>query len=110
MAEPKKPQDRLAKREAQIKDAEFDYNGIHYSIPADRLDDIEIFELIEDGFNIRAVRQYLGVEQWQEFKDSVRTDDGRVPAEPTNEFLDIVMSHVGGGSSESPNSAASRTS
>lgn len=103
MPAPKKPQDHKAKAEAQGADLSFDFDGTTYVIPRDRADNIELFELIEDEKNFSAARAFLGPEQWRQFKDSVRTPDGRVPGEPTERFLNTLMEALG-------NSQASPTS
>ena len=104
MPAPKKPQDRQAKAEGKNADLSFDFDGTVYTIPRDHADNIELFELIEDGKNILAARAFLGAKQWDQFKDSVRTPDGRVPAEPTERFLNLLMVAIGGGAEKAPNS------
>jgi len=103
MPTPKQPQDRKAKAEAKGADITFAHDGHRYVIPRDRADNVELFEMIEDGKNFAAARAFLGTEQWSEFKNSVRTADDRVPSEPTERFLNALMEALG-------NSAASPTS
>jgi hypothetical protein len=100
----KKPTDRAAKAEAKGEDITLTFEGAKYVIPRDRADNVELFELIEDDKAFSAARAFLGVEQWQAFKDSIRLPDGRVPGEPTERFLNALMVAIGGGSEDSPNS------
>ena len=104
MAAPKKPQDHQAKAEAKGADIEFEFDGQPYVIDRECADNMELFEFIEDEKHMKALRGFVGAEQWSRFKDQVRTPDGRVPAKPTERFLNMVMAAIGGGSVESPNS------
>lgn len=106
----KKPTDHAAKAEAKGEDITFDFDGTQYVIPRDTVDNVELFELIEDGKNFQVARMFVGAKQWDAFKDSVRLPDGRVPGEPTDRFLNAITAATGGGSVESPNSSASPTS
>lgn len=110
MPAPRKPQDHLVKAEAQQADIVFDYAGEHYTIKRANADNLELMEFVEDEKYFSAIRGYLGPDQWAKWKDSVRLEDGRVPTEPFEPFMNALMVAIGGGSAESPNSAASPTS
>lgn len=99
----KQPQDRQAKAEAKQQDASFVFDGQRYTIPREQLDNVELMEMLEDGKTVTAIRGYVGLDQWARFKDQVRTPDGRVPGEPTERFLNLLMEQL-------PNSEASSTS
>lgn len=111
MTAPRKaPQDRKAKaRKAEVtgavRDASFEYHGRTYMVTSEAANDLELFEAVEDGKEMTAVRSVLGAEQWQAFKDDHRTDTGRVPLEPVEGFIHALMGALGLG-----NSAASRDS
>ncbi|MET0490358.1 MAG: hypothetical protein ABW143_09000 [Acidimicrobiales bacterium] len=77
---------------------EFDFRGDTYIITRDAFDDVELFELIEDGKEISAARKVLG-DGWQRFKDAARTPEGRVPGEAAEEFLQAMYDSVGLGNS-----------
>jgi hypothetical protein len=109
-AAPRKPQDHKAKAEAQGADISFQYEGETYTIKRANADNLELMEFVEDDLVFKALRGYLGLDQWNKWKDSVRTEDGRVPAATLEPFADAVMAAIGGGPVEAPNSAASPTS
>ena len=102
----KKPQDRAAKAEARAKFIEFDHDGIHYVIDRDNADNIELMEFVEDEQYFKAIRGYLGTDQWNKFKDTHRDEQGRVSADAFEPFMQAVMDAVGG----SGNSSGSATS
>lgn len=112
MAAPKTPQDHkakaakaAAKAEAQDnKIIEVDFDGEHYTIERDQADNLELMEFVEDEQYIKALRGYLGREQWDRWKDSQRTEDGRVPMQPFEDFLNRIMEAIGGNSSGSATS------
>jgi hypothetical protein len=106
----KLPQDHAAKAEAKSQDVKFAYDGVHYVIDRDNADNLELMEFVEDEQYIKAIRGYLGLDQWAKFKDSHRDDKGRVSTDAFDPFLNAVMAAVGGGSKESPNFSASPTS
>ena len=91
----KKPADHAAKAEAKGEDIRFDFDGVEYVIPRETADNVELFELIEDGKNFAVARMFVGKEQWSAFKDRVRLPDGRVPGEPTDRFLNAIMAALG---------------
>ena len=95
----KQPTDRL-KAEAEVdvlRDTEFEHEGHTYYIDGGFVDDIEILEHLEDENNILALRKILGVEQWKQYKDRTRDEKGRVPSEPTMEFLKKLFAEVRAG-------------
>lgn len=111
MPAPKQPQDhkakaseKAAKSEAQDKIIEVDFDGERYSIDRDQADNLELMEFVEDEQYIKALRGYLGREQWARWKDSQRTEDGRVPMAPFEDFLNAIMEAIGGNSSGSATS------
>lgn len=104
-----KPQDHLpkqnpAKAEAQGRDLVVDFEGTAYSITRDRADDLEIMEFVEDQNYIKALRGYLGLEQWNAWKDQARGEDGIVRTSTFEELLDSIMKAIGGAKDGSPNS------
>ena len=72
------------------------FKGVHYTLQASDVDDLEIFELIEDGKAVTALRKILGPDRWAEFKESARGKEGRVTMSTTNDFLNAIMSAIGG--------------
>lgn len=87
-------QDSPAKAEAKGKDISVPFEGVTYVITRENADDVEIYERVEDGNYITAVRGFLGAEQWEKFKDAHRVD-GRVSMTAFNAFLDAAMDAVG---------------
>lgn len=88
------------KAEADPENAQpvsFEYDGRTYIIEQERLNNLELFEAIEDEKFLTATRGFLGREQWDAFKDDHRTEDGRVPMEPLEGFLADLMKAVGQG-------------
>jgi hypothetical protein len=111
MPAPKTPQDHkakadkaAAKSEAENKVIEVDFDGEHYAIDRIQADNLELMEFVEDEQYIKALRGYLGREQWDRWKDSQRTEDGRVPMAPFEDFLNRIMEAIGGNSSGSATS------
>lgn len=98
MATVKKPQDHLKAEAAQEpQDSTFEYDGEEYVIEAANLNNLELFEAVEDEQYIKATRGFIGREQWARFKDKYRDDQGRVPMEPLEGFLEAMMKAVGQG-------------
>jgi hypothetical protein len=93
-----------AKAEAEHRPIVIDYEGNRYTIDPDNANNLELLEFAEDGSYISAIRGYLGVDQWAKWKDSVRTGDGRVPADGFEDFLNAVMAAIGGAKDDHPNS------
>lgn len=111
MPAPKQPQDHkakasedAAKAEAEDKVIEVDFHGEHYTIDREQADNLELMEFVEDEQYIKALRGYLGRDQWARWKDSQRTEDGRVPMAPFEDFLNAIMEAIGGNSSGSATS------
>jgi hypothetical protein len=98
MPAPKKPTDRQAKAEARSQFIELDHDGEHYVIDRENADNLELMEFVEDGQYIKAIRGYLGLDQWAKFKDSHRDDKGRVTTDDFEAFLNAVMEAIGGNS------------
>jgi hypothetical protein len=96
MPAPKKPTDRQAKAEARSQFIELDFDGDHYVIDRENADNLELMEFTEDGQYIKAIRGYVGADQWAKFKDSQRDDKGRVTVESFEAFLNAVMEAIGG--------------
>ncbi len=94
----KQPADRQAKAEAQSQFIEFDHDGEHYTIDRDNADNLELMEFVEDAQYIKAIRGYVGLDQWAKFKDSHRDDAGRVTTESFESFLSAAMEAIGGNS------------
>lgn len=74
-----------------VREVTVQYKGTDYTVRGDTLDDVELLEYIEDEQYIKALRRMVGLAQWAKFKDSVRTDTGRVPTAELEEFLKTVM-------------------
>ena len=71
------------------------FRGKDYTIAKEDVDDVELFELIEDGKSITACRQILGSERWAQFKEDARDPHtGKVKMETFNDFLNEVMSGI----------------
>ena len=100
----KKPTDRQAKAEAKAQFIEVEHDGVKYVIDRANADNLELMEFVEDELYIKAIRGYLGVDQWAKFKDAHRDDQGRVASDTFESFLNAVMVAIGGGTEESPNS------
>lgn len=93
-----KPQDHLkAEAGQEVQDVTFEHDGTTYVIPRANMNNLELFEFVEDQHYIKATRGFIGREQWAEFKDKYRTDDGNVPMESLEGFLEAMMEAVGQG-------------
>lgn len=91
----KTPQDHKVKDDAKSKDATIDYRGAKYTVTADAIDNLELFEDVEDGRYMSALKGFLGAKQWADFKDSIRNAEGRVPMSDAEDFISLVMEAVG---------------
>lgn len=100
----KKPADRKTKAEPKPQFLEFDYEGQHYRIDRDNADNLELMEFTEDGKYISAIRGYLGPDQWSQWKEANRDEQGRVGSDAFEPFLNAVMVAIGGGEESAPNS------
>lgn len=108
---PKQPQDHLpAKAEAKSGPVHVPFDGVDYQIDRENINNLELFEFIEDEQYIKAIRGFLGLDQWAKFKDSQRDDQDRVSAAKFEDFLNAVMEAVGGKSASSGGSSASTPS
>lgn len=90
----KKPQDHKPKKQDKF-DIEFD--GEKYTIQAEAVtDDLEVAEyLAEDRTAILALRQILGAEQYEKFKNSARDKKtGRISAEKGGELIDKIFTEA----------------
>ena len=103
----KVPTDRQPKAEARAEVIVVEHNGETYRIDRDNADNLELMEFTEDGQYIKAIRGYLGLDQWSKWKDANRDDKGRVRSADFESFLNAVMGAIGG---ESGNSSGSATS
>jgi hypothetical protein len=79
----------------EVKAVSFEYEGESYTIDRDNMNNLELFEAIEDEQYIKATRGFLGKDQWTKFKDAHRDDQGRVPMEPLEGFLQSMMDALG---------------
>jgi hypothetical protein len=108
MPAPREPQDHkakaAAKAEAEGTPIEVDFDGEHYTIDRQAADNVELIEFIEDEQYVKAVRGYVGREQYGRWKETVRTEDGRIPTADFEAFLTAIMEAVGGNSSGSATS------
>lgn len=101
MATVKRPVNPV-REEAQTEPAErvlrVEFLGQTYVIEGADVDDLELFELIEDGKGITAVRQILGPERWAAFKANQRAKNaqGKITMEVFNDFLQALMDSIGG--------------
>lgn len=94
----KKPQDHLkAEAGQEVADVTFEHDGVEYTVPRANMNNLELFEFVEDEQYIKATRGFVGREQWAAFKDKYRTDDGNVPLECLEGFLEALMGAVGQG-------------
>ena len=96
----KQPTDRQAKAEARSQFIEFDHDGEHYVVDRDNADNLELMEFVEDQQYIKAIRGYVGLDQWAKFKDAHRDAQGRVTTDTFESFLNAVMVAIGGGGEE----------
>jgi hypothetical protein len=101
----KAPADHQAKKNeadpGNPDDIVFEYEGHTYVIEAGAFDDIEIAELLEEGKNILVIRQILGADQWQAWKDRARGENGRTKASDAEPFLRALFGAAGQGNSDS---------
>ena len=77
-----------------IRETTIEYKGVEYTVRQDTFDDVELLEMLEDERYISLVRRIVGPKKWAEFKDSARTESGRVPAKELEAFLELVMGAV----------------
>lgn len=92
-ADAKKPQDRKPKKTSTVK---FKFEGVEYEIAGEAItDDFEVIEyLAEDRTLPLAVKKILGDAQWSRYKESVRDESGRIPAQTTADFMEAMFGSV----------------
>lgn len=101
----KQPEDHQAPaEETSAQPINVEHNGVQYAIDPGNANNLELFEFVEDEQYMKATRGFLGAEQWAKYKDSIRDEQGRVPADDFEAFLNKVMSAIGGERDDSPNS------
>lgn len=88
---------RKAEAQEDVAPITFTYSDAEYTIEPERLNNLELFEAIEDGRYITATKGFLGDTQWAAFKEANRTEDGRVPMEALEGLLTALMKAVGSG-------------
>lgn len=76
---------------------EFVHGGETYTVAPGTLDNVDLFEAIEDQKYITAARGFVGQAQWDKFKNLSRNEEGRVPMKQVEEFLTALMEAVGAG-------------
>lgn len=96
---PKATQDRRpknpARSQAQGEDVRFVYDDVEYTIPQERVRDLELLEATEDRRLVTAVRGYIGRAEWEAFKEANRGDDGIVDAGALEGLLNELMRALG---------------
>lgn len=99
-ANAKKPQDRQAAKSEASGDTEtitFTYDDREWSYRSSAVNDVEILEFVEDGKITTALRKILGADQWSDWKDIHRLDDGTVPPEDMEDFTKAIFEAGGQG-------------
>lgn len=95
----KNPQDRKPKKEASIVEASFEFEGQTYTVDRDVLDDLYLIQDVMDAKTdldgLRLMPRIVGAEQWQRMEDSIRTEDGRIPATKAMEFVRLASEPLG---------------
>lgn len=96
----KQPQDRKPKSSATKAEVDnipliVEHDGATYEIDRANANNLELMEFAEDGLYLKAIRGYIGLDQWAAFKDKYRDDQGRVDADAFEPFLDAVMQALG---------------
>lgn len=96
----KQPQDRKPKAseiKAEVEGAPLvvEHDGATYEIDRANANNLELMEFAEDGLYLKAIRGYIGLDQWDAFKDKYRDEQGRVDANAFEPFLDAVMKSLG---------------
>ncbi len=91
---PKNPVREGAKKSPLPDHLTIPFRGVDYTITRELVDDVEIFELLEDGKSLTALRRMLGADQWAAFKEANRKD-GRVSLTVMNDFLNDTMDVIG---------------
>ena len=98
-AKTKQPQDhkpRTNGARAEKRDSvSVDFEGTTYTVTRDLVDNLDIYERIEDGKAITACRAFLGPDQWATLKKQCEVD-GRPSVARFNDFLNELMEAIGG--------------
>ena len=72
-----------------------DYAGEVYEFGRDDVDDFDLLQLIMAGNPFSAVQYLLGDDGWERFRESVKTDKGKVPATRVREFVAMFDEPLG---------------
>lgn len=83
--------------ESEAPAVEFDHDGETYTVERDALDNLELFEAVEDEKYLVACRGFIGDAQWAKFKEAHRNERGRIPMSAASDFLQKLMDAIGSG-------------
>lgn len=87
---------KALKEEAEeLKVYSFEYDGDKYVFDKSTVDDVEVYEAMEDGKMAVPLRTILGAEQWAKFKSKKRT------VEELGRMLEAMYASIGVDSGES---------
>ncbi len=88
----------------RVKKALIEFEGAQYSVDKDAVNDLDVMEYLAEiqadpeqnsAMMILVIRKIIGKEQWDKFKESQRTDSGRVTGDNLEAFINKIFRAVG---------------
>ena len=88
----------------RVKKAIVDFEGDQYFIDKEAVNDLDVMEYLAEiqadpeqnsAMMILVIRKIIGKEQWDKFKESQRTDSGRVSGDNLEAFINKIFKAVG---------------
>ena len=88
----------------RVKKALIEFEGAQYSVDKDAVNDLDVMEYLAEiqadpeqnsAMMILVIRKIIGKEQWDKFKESQRTDSGRVTGDNLEAFINKIFKAVG---------------
>lgn len=89
---------------ARVKKAIVDFEGTQYFIEKDAVNDLDVMEYLAEiqadpeqnsAMMILVIRKIVGKEQWDKFKESQRSESGRVTGDNLEAFINKIFKAVG---------------
>lgn len=94
----------VAPEKVKVAKALVDFEGTQYFIEKDAVNDLDVMENLAEiqsdpennsAMMILVIRKIVGREQWNKFKESQRTETGRVTGDNLEAFINKIFKAVG---------------
>lgn len=94
----------VEQEKVRVSKALVDFEGTQYFIEKDAVNDLDVMENLAEiqsdpennsAMMILVIRKIVGREQWNKFKESQRTETGRVTGDNLEAFINKIFKAVG---------------